>query len=127
MNCVNLIGRMTKDPEVRTFEGKGTNEDVLQAMFTLAVDRNQDEADFIRCFAYGKTAETIEQYCSKGMRVGVTGHMRTGSYQHKDGYTVYTTDVIVDRFDFADNQKQAEDEQPQRGRSRKQGAYSGKH
>ena len=61
------------------------------------------------------------------MRGGVTGHIRTGSYEHKDVYPAYTTDVIVDRFDFADNPKQAEEEQPQRGRSRKQGAYSGKH
>lgn len=126
MNTVNLIGRLTKDPEMRTFEGKNKDDDVLQAMFTIAVDRNSEEADFIRCLAYGKTAEVIEKYCSKGMRVGVTGHMRTGQYEHKDGYTVYTTDVIVDRFDFADSVKSDEDAEPQRGRSRRQGADRGK-
>ena len=125
MNNINLIGRLTKDPDVRTFEGKNKGEDVLQAMFTVAVDRNGEEADFIRCLAYGKTAEVIEQYCTKGLRVGITGHIRTGSYEHKDGYTVYTTDVIVDRFDFADGAK-GEEPEPQRGRSRKQGADRGK-
>lgn len=111
MNTVNLIGRLTKDPDVRSIERK-KEEDLLQAMFTLAVDRNSDEADFIRCIAYGKTAETIEQYCVKGQRVGVTGHLRSGSYEHKDGYTVYTTDVIVDRFDFADGKRSEDDEKP---------------
>jgi len=116
MNTVNLIGRLTKDPEIRTFKGK--DGDVQQATFTLAVDRNAEEADFIRCIAYGKTAETIEDYTHKGVRVGITGHMRSGSYEHKDGYTVYTLDVIVDRFDFADGKEDKPEEQQQRGRSR---------
>lgn len=116
MNNVNLIGRLTKDPEMRSFKSKNDG-DVLQATFTLAVDRNAEDADFIRCIAYGKTAETVEQYVSKGQRVGVSGHMRTDSYQHKDGYMVYTTDVIVDRFDFADGAAEKPGE-GQRGRSR---------
>lgn len=118
MNTVNLIGRLTKDAEVRDIKGK--DGDIAQAVFFLAVDRGNDEADFIRCVAYGKTAEIVEDYTGKGDRVGVTGHIRTGSYEHKDGYTVYTFDVIVDRFDFADGKR---DEAPaagqQRGRSRK--------
>lgn len=118
MNNVTLIGRLTKDPTTRTFQSKNDG-DVLQATFTLAVDRNAEEADFIRCIAYGKTAEIVEQYTEKGTRIGVTGHLRTDSYQHKDGYTVYTCDVIVDRFDFADASKADKPQAPQeRGRSR---------
>ena len=119
MNNVTLIGRLCKDADMRTFKSKNDG-DVLQATFTLAVDRNADDADFIRCIAYGKTAEIVEKYTAKGTRVGVTGHIRTDSYEHKDGYTVYTFDVIVDRFDFADGP--AEEKQPakpaERGRSR---------
>ena len=117
MNNVSLIGRLTKAAAVNTIKTK--DGDVAKAAFTLAVDRNQEEADFIRCIAYGKTAEIIDKFTDKGVRIGVTGHLKTDSYEHKDGYTVFTCDVIVDRFDFADG-KQAEDEpeQLQRGRSR---------
>lgn len=118
MNTVNLIGRLTKDAEVRDIKGK--DGDISQAVFFLAVDRGNDEADFIRCVAYGKTAEIIEDYTGKGDRVGVTGHLRTGQYEHKDGYTVFTCDVIVDRFDFADG-KREEEAPKERGRSRKRG------
>lgn len=120
MNTVNLIGRMTKDPSVKEID-KGKDGKLLQAVFTLAVDRNGDEADFIRCVAYGKTAEIIDDYCGKGVRVGITGHIRTGSYENKDGDTVYTQDIIVDRFDFADAKKAADPEpepEKERGRSR---------
>lgn len=117
MNNVSLIGRLTKAAQVATIKTKDGN--LTKATFTLAVDRNHDEADFIRCIAYGKTAETIDKYTDKGVRVGVTGHLKTDSYEHKDGYTVYTCDVIVDRFDFADGkQEDDEPEQTQRGRSR---------
>lgn len=120
MNTVNLIGRMTKNPSVKEID-KGKDGKLLQAVFTLAVDRNGDEADFIRCVAYGKTAEVIDDYCGKGVRVGITGHIRTGSYENKDGDTVYTQDIIVDRFDFADARKAADPEpepEKERGRSR---------
>lgn len=116
MNNVNLIGRLTKDPEVREIKGKDGM--IAQASFFLAIDRGNDEADFIRCVAFGKTAEVIEDYTGKGTRIGVSGHIRTGSYEHKDGYTVYTFDVIVDRFDFADG-KAEEASSGERGRSRK--------
>jgi single-strand DNA-binding protein len=70
------------------------------ARFTLAVNRRKrDEADFISCVAFGKTAETIEKYVGKGHRVGIIGHIQTGSYK-KDGHRVYTTDVIVDEMEF---------------------------
>lgn len=118
MNTVNLIGRLTKDAEVREIKGK--DGDIAQAVFFLAVDRGNDEADFIRCVAYGKTAEIVEDYTGKGDRVGVTGHLRTGQYEHKDGYTVFTCDCIVDRFDFADG-KREEDAPKERGRSWKKG------
>lgn len=117
MNNVTLIGRLCKDPEVRTFKSKD-GSDVRQATFTLAVDRAGDDADFIRCQAYGKTAELVEEWCEKGQRIGVTGHIRTDSYEHKDGYTVYTTDVIVDRFDFADGKSADANRGNERGCSR---------
>lgn len=120
MNTVNLIGRLTKDPEEATIKSK--DGDLLKVSFTLAVDRNKDEADFIRCYAFGKTAETIADYTGKGVRVGVTGHIRTGSYEDKETKkTIFTTDVIVDRFDFADAPYDADEEEPpkkEKGRSR---------
>lgn len=120
MNTVNLIGRLTKDPEIAEID-RGKDGVLTKATFTLAVDRGNDEADFIRCVAFGKTAEVIDDYTGKGVRVGVTGHIRTGSYENTDGDTVYTQDIIVDRFDFADSRRDSEQQEskPQaRGRSR---------
>lgn len=120
MNTVNLIGRLTKDADVRTIKGK--DGDISQATFTLAVDRGNDAADFIRCAAYGKTAEIIEDFTEKGVRIGVTGHIRTGSYENADGETVWTTDVIVDRFDFADGKRETGEPDERRGSSKKGGS-----
>lgn len=112
MNNVTLIGRLTKDAQVTTIK---TKDSALQkATFTLAVDRNADEADFIRCQAYGKIADIIDRYTEKGQRIGVTGHLKTDSYEHKDGYTVFITDVIVDRFDFADGAREEKKEPKER-------------
>lgn len=98
MNTVCLIGRLTRDPETRTAAG-GSGV----CRFTLAVDRRaKDEADFINCVAFGKTAETAGRYLIKGRRAGITGRIQTGKYE-KDGRTVYTTDVIVDAFTFCDS------------------------
>ena len=99
MNSVNLIGRLVRDPDVR-HSGENT-----VAMFTLAVDRpfkkdGEKSADFISCKAFGKTAELIEKYMHKGSQLGISGHINTGSYVNKEGNTVYTTEVIVDRMDF---------------------------
>lgn len=116
MNTVNLIGRLTKDPEIVEID-RGKDGVLTKATFTLAVDRGNDEADFIRCVAFGKTAEVIDDYTGKGVRVGVTGHIRTGSYENKDGDTVYTQDIIVDRFDFADSRKDTEEKPVQKGKS----------
>ena len=97
MNKVSLIGRTTKEIELRYTTG---NNPLAVARFTIAVNRRKkDEADFISCVAFGKTAEVMEKYVGKGHRVGILGHIQTGSYE-KDGHKVYTTDVIVDELDF---------------------------
>ena len=97
MNKVILIGRLTKDPELRYAPGTGTGV----SRFTVAVNRRkkEDGADFINCVAFGKTAETISQYLTKGRQIAITGSIRTGSYD-KDGVKHYTTDVAVDGFEF---------------------------
>lgn len=102
MNKFMAIGRTTKEIEVRV-----TKDDVAVADFTLAVPRiAQEETDFIRCTVFGKTAEIMEQYVTKGMRIGIEGRVQTGSYENKDGNTVYTWTVVVERFDFCDSKKE---------------------
>lgn len=98
MNKVILIGRLTKDPELNFASGTGT----AVARFSLAVTRpfKKDETDFINCIAFGKTGEIIAQYLTKGRQLAVTGSIRTGSYDAKDGTKKYTTDVVVDSFEF---------------------------
>ena len=93
MNSVSLIGRLTKDPEIRT------SGELTIAKYTLAVDRHKKDepADFIRCVAFGRTAQFAEKYLRKGNQVGVNGSIRTGSYKDKNGNTVYTTEVAVDK------------------------------
>lgn len=100
-NSVNLIGRLTKDPEVKFAASSGT----AICRFTLAVPREfkRDETDFINCVAFGKTAETINQYISKGRLFAITGKIQTGSYEVQDGTKRYTTDVIVNGFTFVDS------------------------
>lgn len=106
MNNVFLIGRLTKDPELRFTAGKGT----AVTRFSLAVTRksNKDEADFINCVAFGKNAEHIAQYLTKGRKVAVAGSIKTGSYE-KDSVKHYTTTVVADRCDFLDFAKQTDD------------------
>ncbi|HAT4185220.1 TPA: single-stranded DNA-binding protein [Clostridium perfringens] len=105
MNKVVLVGRLTKDPELRFTANKGT----AVTRFTLAVNRNfkkedgTQEADFINCIAYSKRAEVIAQYLTKGKRFSVAGSIRTGSYDAQDGTRRYTTYVVVDGFDFIDS------------------------
>lgn len=113
MNKVQLVGRLTKDAEVRYSQG---DSQMAIARFTVAVDRRgkNNEADFISCVAFGKTAEFIEKYFSKGNRIGVCGHIQTGSYTDKDGKKVYTTDVIVDEAEFVENKCNAETPAPQK-------------
>ena len=98
MNKVILLGRLTKDPELNHAAGTGK----AVSRFTLAVTRpfKKDETDFINCIAFGKTGETIAQYLTKGRQLAVTGSIRTGSYDAKDGTKRYTTDIVVDSFEF---------------------------
>ena len=98
MNKVILIGRLTKDPELRFAAGSGT----AVSRFSIAVNRpfKKDETDFINCVAFGKTAETISQYLTKGRQIAISGSIRTGSYDAPDGTKRYTTDVAVDGFEF---------------------------
>jgi len=99
MNNVVLIGRLTKDPELRYIPQSET----AVASFTLAVDRplsKEKAADFIRIVTFGKTAELCEKYLAKGRQVGISGRIQTGSYKDKDGKTVYTTEVYADRVEF---------------------------
>ncbi|PVE17638.1 single-stranded DNA-binding protein [Clostridium perfringens] len=105
MNKVVLVGRLTKDPELRFTANKGT----AVTRFTLAVNRDYkkedgtQEADFINCIAYSKRAEVIAQYLTKGKRFSIAGSIRTGSYDAHDGTRRYTTYVVVDGFDFIDS------------------------
>ncbi|EOU1670453.1 single-stranded DNA-binding protein [Clostridium perfringens] len=105
MNKVVLVGRLTKEPELRFTANKGT----AVTRFTLAVNRDYkkedgtQEADFINCIAYSKRAEVIAQYLTKGKRFSIAGSIRTGSYDAQDGTRRYTTYVVVDGFDFIDS------------------------
>ena len=106
MNKVILMGRLTRDPEVRYSQGDNA---MAIARYTLAVDRrfnrnNNDEnsADFIGCVAFGKSAEFAERYLHKGTKIVATGRIQTGSYVNKDGVKVYTTDVVVEDQEFAE-------------------------
>lgn len=103
MNNVSLIGRLTRDPEVRY-----TDKQMAIATFTLAVNRpvvsgNEQKADFIRIKCFGKLGELVEKYLSKGRQVGIQGRIQTGSYEDKDGQKQYTTDVIADKIEFLGN------------------------
>lgn len=103
MNSVNLTGRFTRDPDIRYTDGGATI-----ARFSLAVDRRfkQDggpTADFINCVAFGKTAEFIEKYFQKGMKMEVSGRIQTGSYTNQEGNKVYTTDVVAEQVGFAES------------------------
>jgi single-strand DNA-binding protein len=101
MNKVVLLGRLTKDPELRFAAGSGT----AVSRFTIAVNRQfkKGETDFINCVAFGKTAETISQYFIKGKQIAVAGSLRTGSYDAQDGTKRYTTDVAVESFSFTES------------------------
>ena len=101
MNKVILIGRLTKDPELRYAAGSGT----AVCRFTLAINRlfKKDETDFINCIAFNKQGEAIAQYVTKGRQLAVIGNIRTGSYDGQDGIKRYTTDILVESFEFIGN------------------------
>lgn len=105
MNNVSLTGRLTRDPEVRYSAGP---QGIAVTSFTLAVNRKyrkdgEPTADFPNCKAFGKNAEGIGKYCKKGTKIEVRAHVQTGSYTTKDGNKVYTTDFIVDEWEFAES------------------------
>ncbi len=113
MNQVILMGRLTRDPDVRY--SQGSDGQMAVARFTLAVDRrmartqnaDQQSADFISCVAFRQRAEFAEKYLHQGTKVVLRGSLRTGSYTNKDGQKVYTTDVNVDDIEFAESKSAA--------------------
>lgn len=114
MNKFLATGRFTADPTVRYSNGE--NQTCI-ANFTLAIDRKikregQPNADFVRCTAYGKTGEFVEKYFHKGMKADIVSHIQTGSYQDKNGNTVYTTDAVIEDIDFGESKKASENNAP---------------
>lgn len=119
MNKVILMGRLTRDPEVRYSQGESS---MAIARYSIAVDRRQNRnnsdgqtADFINCVAFGKSGEFAEKYFHKGTKVLVTGRIQTGSYTNKEGAKVYTTDIVVEEQEFAES----------KGTSGENGGYTG--
>ena len=121
MNKVILIGRLTRNPEIRYTQG---NESICVARYTLAVDRRikqegQQSADFIGCIAFGRAAEFAEKYLAQGTKIAITGRIQTGSYTNREGKKIYTTDVIIEEQEFAESKaagnqnRQQEPQQPE--------------
>lgn len=105
MNKVILMGRLTRDPEVRYSQGENAT---AVARYTLAVDRRfkrdgEATADFINCVAFGRAAEFAERYFRQGIRIVITGRIQTGSYTNRDGVKVYTTDIVVEEQEFTES------------------------
>lgn len=120
MNSVHLIGRLTRDPELRF-----TTSQLAVATFSIAIDRptkagKDKETDFPRITVFGRVAENCERYLSKGKMVAVQGRLQTGSYTNKDGITVYTTDVIAERVEFIDWNNDSKEHQEPATRNEKQ-------
>ena len=110
MNKVILMGRLTRDPEIRYSQGDNA---MAVARYTLAVDRRfkrdgEASADFISCVAFGRPAEFAERYFRQGLKIVVTGRIQTGSYTNRDGIKVYTTDVVVEEQEFAESKAASE-------------------
>ena len=112
MNKAILMGRLTRDPDIRYTQG---DNPMCIARYTLAVDRrfsrtagnDGNNADFIPCVCFGKTAEFVEKYLKKGTKMAVTGRIQTGSYTNRDGVKVYTTEVVVEDQEFAESKNVA--------------------
>ncbi len=110
MNKAILMGRLTRDPEVRYSQGENA---MAIARYTLAVDRrfakdSQQTADFISCVCFGKSAEFAEKWLKQGIKICITGRIQTGSYTNKEGVKVYTTEVVVEDQEFAESKKSQE-------------------
>lgn len=115
MNKVILMGRLTRDAEVRYSQGEKA---MAVARFGFAVPRkfkrdNEPDCDFINCVAFGKQAAFIEKYTYKGIKLLIEGRIQTGNYTNKDGVKVYTTDVVVERCEFAESKNSSQSERPQ--------------
>jgi single-strand DNA-binding protein len=112
MNKVILMGRLTRDPEVRYSSG---DNQMAIARYSIAVDRrgkrdtDGQTADFINCVAFGKAGEFAEKYFHKGTKIAVTGRIQTGSYTNKDGQKVYTTDIVIEEQEFAESKNASGD------------------
>ena len=110
MNKVILMGRLTRDAEIRYSQGESAT---AIARFSLAVDRrfrrdgDDQNTDFINCVAFGRTAEFLERFGRKGTKFVLEGHIQTGSYTNKDGQRVYTTDVVAENVEFAESKNAA--------------------
>lgn len=112
MNKVIVMGRLTRDPDVRYPSGDG----IAVARYTIAVERRfrqegQQQADFIGCVAFGKNAEFAEKYLRQGTKIAIIGRIQTGSYTNRDGQKVYTTDVVVEEHEFAESKASQESRQ----------------
>lgn len=110
MNKVILVGRLTRDPEVRYSQGENT---MAIARYTIAVNRRfkregDPEADFIRCVVFGRAAEFAEKYFRQGLRIAISDRIQTGSYTNKEGVKVYTTEVVVEEQEFAESMAERE-------------------
>jgi single-strand DNA-binding protein len=120
MNKVILMGRLTRNADVRWSQGQ---DQKAIARFTVAVDRkvaknndpNQQTADFVSCVAFGKTAEFLEKYGTQGTKFAIEGRIQTGSYTNKDNQKVYTTDVVVESLEFAESKRSQEQSGQNRG------------
>ena len=110
MNKVVLVGRIVRDPEIRYSQGVNST---AVARYTIAVDRRfkrdgEPTADFINCVTFGKSAEFVEKYFRKGLRISISGRITTNSYTNKDGVKVYTTEVTVEEQEFAESKAESE-------------------
>ncbi len=117
MNKVILMGRLTRDPEVRYSQGE---RQTAVARYSLAVNRTfkrdgEPDADFINCVAFGRQAEFAEKYFRKGIRIVISGRIQTGSYTNRDGVKVYTTDIVVEDQEFAESKAASERNMAQQG------------
>lgn len=128
MNKVILMGRLTRDPDIRYTQGENS---MAVARFSLAVDRRragadgQREADFINCVTFGKNAEFAERYLHQGTKIVLTGRIQTGSYTNKEGQKVYTTDIVGEDIEFAESKAASENRQSGSGNSYGSGSSYG--
>ena len=106
MNKVILMGRLTREPDIRY--SQNANGSMAVARFTLAVDRRVKREDFISCVSFGKPAEFVEKYLHQGTKIAIVGRIQTGSYTNRDGVRVYTTDVVVESAEFAESKASSE-------------------